>query len=384
MNLKKGLNTPSALGGGNAKGRKALGRGLGALIPNVSSKRDYFECEIERIKPDIEQPRRHMDPEGIAELSESIKASGLIQPLIVRQDGADYRLIAGERRWRAANKAGLKTVPVVIKDVDRDEAFELALVENIQREDLNPLEEAQAYQRLMDMRSYTQDALAKRLGRSRPSVANTLRLLKLPGPVRNAVSAGDLSEGAARAVLSLPSEGQQIALCTRAIEDSLSVRSIEAIARKVKQGLTLDEATAAVLEPAPKPSAPQPSPEQPPPTVAEASPAPKLPAEAHVVVEEVVEQPPTAPPEEEDAQTSSESAEEDASHVGEEELPSAKRFQVQTPGDVKVLVAQLEQAIHTRVTLQDRGDRGVLQIHFNAYAQLRELLKHLSATSGHD
>ncbi|MBH23599.1 MAG: chromosome partitioning protein ParB [Myxococcales bacterium] len=364
MNPKKGLNLNTAggaLGGSSSKGRKALGKGLGALIPNVSSKRDYFECEIERIKPDSEQPRRHMDPEGIEELSESIKASGLIQPLIVRQDGADYRLIAGERRWRAANKAGLKTVPVVIKDVDRDEAFELALVENIQREDLNPLEEAQAYQRLMDLRSYTQDALAKRLGRSRPSVANTLRLLKLPLPVRDAVSAGELSEGAARAVLSLPEAEQQIELSERAMAEGLSVRAIEAISRSVKDGLDPEAAIAAVLDPPAEPTPPANA------EVAEAE-APAAPEPEAIEAQ----QEPLALPIEEDGALGEDEGD-DPSLSSEPRQPRP-----QTPGDLKVKIAQLEQHLDgRRVTLQDRGGRGALLVHFSDYDELRELLAEL-------
>ena len=231
-------------------GRQALGRGLGALIPGKSSaeRRDYFECPIARIKRTADQPRQHFDDDALRELSESIAVSGLIQPLVVRQDGADYRLIAGERRLRAVTLLGLDTVPVVIKDVSPDEAFELALVENIQRQDLNPVEEAEAYQRLMGDRGYTQDQLAARVGKSRSAIANTLRLLNLGADVRARVASGELSGGAARALLSLPSPDAQAQAADAAVDQALTVRQLESVARRVRAGDELTDAVTAEVE----------------------------------------------------------------------------------------------------------------------------------------
>ncbi len=232
----------------NGAGRKALGRGLGALIPGKSAteRRDYFQCPIARIKRTPDQPRQHFDEDALRELSESIAASGLIQPLVVRQDGADYRLIAGERRLRAVTLLGFDTVPVVIKDVSPDEAFEIALVENIQRQDLNPVEEAQAYERLMADRGYTQDQLAARVGKSRSAIANTLRLLKLDDGVRARVASGELAGGAARALLSLP-DGAQAQVADVAVDEGLTVRQLESLARRVRDGDEVAQAVGAEL-----------------------------------------------------------------------------------------------------------------------------------------
>lgn len=234
----------------NGAGRKALGRGLGALIPGKTSagRRDYFECPIPRIKRAPDQPRRHFDEAALEELAQSISASGLIQPLVVRQDGADYRLIAGERRLRAVTSLGLDTVPVVIKDVDPDEAFELALVENIQRQDLNPVEEAEAYQRLMRDRGYTQEQLATRVGKSRSAVANTLRLLNLDTDVRSRVASGELSGGAARALLALPEGASRATMADAAVDEGLTVRQLESVARRVRSGDDVRDAVVAELE----------------------------------------------------------------------------------------------------------------------------------------
>jgi ParB family chromosome partitioning protein len=240
----------STLGNNNgAPNRAALGRGLGALIPTKGEQRDFFECPLARIHPTPDQPRRHFDEDALAELTESIRATGLIQPLVVRQHGNDYQLIAGERRWRAAQRAGLTTVPVVIKDVDLDTAFEIALIENIQRQDLNPVEEALAYQRLLDMRSLTQDALAQQLGKSRSAIANTLRLLQLSPALQARVAAGELSGGAARALLALPEGDDQAHAAHAALTHDLNVRQIEALAREVRQGASLQEALDALLHP---------------------------------------------------------------------------------------------------------------------------------------
>jgi ParB family transcriptional regulator, chromosome partitioning protein len=233
----------------SGSGRKALGRGLGALIPGkaATERRDYFACPIARIRRTPDQPRQHFDEDALRELSESIAASGLIQPLVVRQDGADYRLIAGERRLRAVTLLGLETVPVVIKDVSPDEAFEIALVENIQRQDLNPVEEALAYERLMKDRGYTQDQLAARVGKSRSAVANTLRLLKLETAIQARVASGELSGGAARALLSLPDPAAQADVADVAVQQSLTVRQLESVARRVRDGNAVAQAVGAEL-----------------------------------------------------------------------------------------------------------------------------------------
>ena len=212
-----------------------LGRGLGALLPPPSfaqTRDDYLLCPTARIRPDPNQPRQRFPEEALAELAASVREKGILQPLVVRRDGEDYILIAGERRLRAAAAAGLERVPVVIKDVDPDEVLELALVENLQREDLDPLEEAHAFERLMGRPGMTQQAVASRLGKSRSAVANTLRLLALPGPIQQRVVDGDLSAGHARALLALHSETEQLALAEEATKEGLSVRQLEQAVRR--------------------------------------------------------------------------------------------------------------------------------------------------------
>jgi len=228
--------------------RKALGRGLSALIPDsmergsqagTASTRDgpgeYFLCPIEKIKPSRKQPRQYFDEQQLSELVTSLKQQGVVQPLVVRSGrGATYTLVVGERRWRAAQKAGIKEVPVVIRNITEREAFELALVENLHRADLNPIEEAQAYDRLLEEHGHTQDQLAKRLGRDRTTITNTLRLLKLPEKTQQALRAGALSPGHARALLAL----EKAALIDRAmrqvVDRQLSVRQTEALVKSLK------------------------------------------------------------------------------------------------------------------------------------------------------
>jgi ParB family chromosome partitioning protein len=230
-------------------GRQVLGRGLGALIPRGSEteNRDFFQCPIHRIRHNKDQPRKYFDEQALVELAQSIERSGIVQPLVVRQDGADYRLIAGERRLRAAARVGLTVVPVVIKDVSPAEAFELALVENIQRQDLNPVEEAAAFDRLMRDRNYTQEQLASTLGKSRSSVANTLRLLNLDTPVREKVASGALSAGAARALLALPTAEARSKVADIAASQGLNVRQLESLSRRVRAGEPLSAALDAEL-----------------------------------------------------------------------------------------------------------------------------------------
>ena len=190
--------------------RPALGKGLSALIPDAPEPRSAtLEIDVDLISPSRVQPRTHVDPAGIEDLARSIRANGIIQPIIVRREGPGYQIIAGERRWRAAQHAGLLRVPVVVKDVppgQESKLLEMALVENLQREDLNPIELALAYRRLGDEYELTQEQIADALGKDRSSVANTMRLLRLPVAVRDHVASGTLSMGHARALLGLEHE----------------------------------------------------------------------------------------------------------------------------------------------------------------------------------
>src|SRR5918992_4198731 len=186
--------------------RSGLGRGLGALIPQTSGGSGLLEVDVDRIAPNPWQPRLEMDEDALADLIQSIKEHGVLQPLIVtRADNDSYVLVAGERRWRAAKGAGLLTVPVVVKETTPRQRLELALVENIQREDLSPLETAQAYRQLIDEHDLTQEAAAERVGKSRAAVANALRLLQLPPAARDALAVGKISEGHGRALLACAS-----------------------------------------------------------------------------------------------------------------------------------------------------------------------------------
>ncbi|MBS4023330.1 MAG: ParB/RepB/Spo0J family partition protein [Dethiobacter sp.] len=208
--------------------RKGLGKGLQALIPEIEDAplAEAVEIDPAVIKANPYQPRKHFDEEKMSELVSSIIEHGILQPLIVRPSGEGYELVAGERRLRAAKMAGLGQVPVIIRPFSAREMMEIALIENLQREDLNPLEEAEAYQRLQEEFGYTQEQLAARLGKSRSAVANTLRLLSLHVDVRRVVASGKLSEGHARAILALPLEKQPEA-AKRALELGLSVRETE-------------------------------------------------------------------------------------------------------------------------------------------------------------
>jgi ParB family chromosome partitioning protein len=192
---------------------------------------------IEEVHPSPTQPRKTFDDARLAELAESIRAQGIIQPLVVRarEAGGGYELVAGERRWRAAQRAGLHEVPVVIREIAPDRAFEMALVENLQREDLNPIEEAEGYQRLVAEFGYTQESLAARVGKERSTVANALRLLKLPAAVRTLVIGGQLGMGHARALLGLESDGSIERLARQAVARGLSVRQVEGLVRRERE-----------------------------------------------------------------------------------------------------------------------------------------------------
>lgn len=219
--------------------RPALGKGLSALIPDLPAAgpaRTPVELDVDWLEPSEFQPRLHMDEAALEELAKSIGASGIIQPVVVRKVGAEkYQIIAGERRWRAAQRAGLLKVPVVVKDTTgttRAQILEWALIENVQRENLNPIEEATAYQRLAQEFNLSQDDIAARVGKDRSSVANTIRLLRLPAEVRNDVASKALSMGHARALLALPTEADQRRIARDVIARGLSVRETESLVKR--------------------------------------------------------------------------------------------------------------------------------------------------------
>ena len=222
--------------------KKGLGRGLSALIPNApessigSRDRSTLEVATDRITPSPFQPRRTFDEAKIGELAASIRNQGIIQPLVVRPKGDGFELIAGERRWRAAIKAGLSRVPVVLREASDLEALQLALVENLQREDLNPIEEAGGYRRLQEEFHWSQEEMAEKVGKSRPAIANSLRLLSLPAEVQQEVSAGNLPAGQARALLGLHAEALIVAACRDVIAKGLSTRETEKIVRLLLVG----------------------------------------------------------------------------------------------------------------------------------------------------
>jgi ParB family chromosome partitioning protein len=238
---------------------RGLGRGLDALLPArmpTPAERpatapgappppsygdgNVFSCPIDKIVPQRGQPRQHFDSEKLDELASSLREHGLLEPLVVRRRAGsdDFELIAGERRWRAAQRADLKQVLVVVRDVSAKDAFELALIENIQREDLDPIEFAEAMDRLVKEHGYTQDTLAQRVGKDRSTIANALRLLRLPAAVREKVVIGELSEGHARALLGSPDDKQLSDLAEKVVRGRLSVRQTEALVRSAKDGKT--------------------------------------------------------------------------------------------------------------------------------------------------
>lgn len=226
---------------------RGLGRGLDALLPSAapeSSERAaphgsaaLFLCAIEKIVPCRSQPRTNFDVTALDELAESIRTHGLLEPLVVRRlDGEDrFEIVAGERRWRASQRAGLREVPVHLKDVDPRASFELALIENVQREDLNPIEFAEALGRLVSEHGHTQETLAALLHRDRSTLANALRLLKLPQRVRELIIDGQLSEGHGRALLGCPDEKSLVRLAEKTTQEKLSVRQVEALVRSEKK-----------------------------------------------------------------------------------------------------------------------------------------------------
>lgn len=214
--------------------RMALGKGLGALIPELEQAegKTLLYCGIEEIRPNRSQPRKHFDESKLQELAESIKEQGILEPLIVRRIDQGYELIVGERRWRAAQKAGLKEVPVLVKEVEGRKALELSLIENLQREDLNPIEEAEAFKHLIEEFGISQGELSTRIGKDRTTITNALRLLKLPIEIRNQLLQNRITSGHARAILSLESKEKQKELCALIIRKGLSVREAETLAKR--------------------------------------------------------------------------------------------------------------------------------------------------------
>lgn len=230
--------------------RPALGKGIGALLSSAAQEggKKYFSCPIEELRPHSDQPRKSFDDKKMAELVASVKEKGVIQPLIIRQVADHYQIIAGERRWRAAQKAGLERVPVVIQDVTEDWALEIALIENIQREDLNPLEESTAYRHLMDSFDLSQEEVAKRVGKDRSTVANALRLLRLPNKVKADLLANRLSMGHARALLALETDEDITEASEEIVRKKLSVRETEKLVKKIKNFTGVKKTTSPVVK----------------------------------------------------------------------------------------------------------------------------------------
>ena len=218
--------------------RPALGRGLSALIPDSplpATGERALEVDSDLLRPNKFQPRTHVDDAKIDELARSIRSNGIIQPIVVRRIEGGFEIVAGERRWRASQRAGLLKVPVVVRDIPDDRLLAAALIENIQREDLNPIEEAQAYRRLSDEYHLTQEQIADAVGKDRSSIANFLRLLRLPQEVRANVGSAALSMGHARALLALPDEAAQLRVARDIVSKGLSVRDTEALVKKAAQ-----------------------------------------------------------------------------------------------------------------------------------------------------
>lgn len=213
--------------------KATLGRGLDALIPKETASAGFILAAIHEVRPNLRQPRKEFDDDAIAELSLSIKEKGVLQPLIVRRVGTGYEIIAGERRWRAAQKAGVTKVPIIIKEATDSEALELALIENLQRQDLNPIEEAGGYRRLIEDFGLTHEEVAARIGKDRSTITNQLRLLKLPEEAQRALVEGEITAGHARAILSLGSPAEMESALSAIRKQKLSVRNTESLVKKM-------------------------------------------------------------------------------------------------------------------------------------------------------
>ncbi len=249
---------------------RGLGKGLDALIPvginekkakagnineeNAERKEGEKLVNITKVEPNREQPRKNFDEDALDELAESIKQFGLLQPILVQDKSTYYEIIAGERRWRAAKKAGLKEIPVIIKNLTEQEIVEISLIENIQREDLNPIEEAQAYKRLLTEFNLKQDEVAERVSKSRTAVTNSMRLLKLCDDVQKMVIDNMISTGHARALISIEDEKQQYEIAKKIYEEKLNVRDVEKLVKnlnkpvKIKKTIITDESLEAVYQ----------------------------------------------------------------------------------------------------------------------------------------
>lgn len=228
--------------------RKALGRGLSALLSDTLAQGDeLLDIDIDLIDPNPDQPRSRFDETRLEELAQSIRTNGLVQPILLRRiQGARYQIVAGERRWRAAQRAGLHKVSAIIREIPDARLLELALIENIQRQELNPIEEALAFQKLIRDLGLTQDEVAKRVGKDRSSVANYLRLLKLPAQIQRMIEDGSISMGHARALLAIDSEDLQLKLANEIVEGKLSVRDIEHRVKKLAEEPKIRESSTAV------------------------------------------------------------------------------------------------------------------------------------------
>lgn len=219
--------------------KRTLGKGLDALIPKEkktetqSENKGYSTLDIHLIKPNKLQPRKSFNEESLDELADSIKENGIIQPLVVRRKGSEYELIAGERRWRASQKAGMKEVPVIIKEATESTVLQLALIENLQREDLNPIEEAEAYNQLIEEFNFTHEEVSKKIGKDRSTITNHVRLLKLSDNAKRALNSKEISAGHARALLSLDSEKQSDEVLSEIISKKLSVRKTEELIKNI-------------------------------------------------------------------------------------------------------------------------------------------------------
>lgn len=218
---------------------RGLGKGINALFPDIdnSDEEQVEHIKIDELRPNPYQPRKHFEKEAIEELAASIKEHGVIQPIIVRKSIKGYDIVAGERRYRASKEAELETIPAVVRDFTEDEMMEIALIENLQREDLNPLEEAKAYQKLIKHYGITQEELAKKIGKSRPHIANHMRLLQLPEEAQELVAAGILSMGHGRALLGLKRKNQLAATIKKTVNEKLSVRQLEQLIQKLNNNV---------------------------------------------------------------------------------------------------------------------------------------------------
>lgn len=238
MNMNEKMKRKDAESGPRKIRKLALGRGLDALLPDIepakNTSREFFTCDIDRIRPNPFQPRLRFPEDELEDMAVSIRQQGIIQPLLVRKDDSGYELITGERRLRAAKRAGLKQVPVLVKTITDADMLEMSIIENVQRADLNPIEEAEAYHRLIKEFGLTQDQAAERVGKSRSAVANFLRLRQLPEQIRSAIMDGSLSMGHARALLGAANSAQQNTVWRAVISKGLSVRETERLIKRLK------------------------------------------------------------------------------------------------------------------------------------------------------